>query len=76
MSMSIEKTITHQVKEAVEKLFQVNLEHVEFQPTRKDFEGDVTLVTSPMLRQIKTNPVQLGEAIGKYLLENNPVVEK
>lgn len=74
--MSIEKTITHQVKEAVEKLFQVNLEHVEFQPTRKDFEGDVTLVTFPMLRQIKTNPVQLGEAIGKYLVENNPVVEK
>ena len=74
--MSIETTIKQQVKEAVEKLFQVNLEQVEFQPTRKDFEGDITLVTFPMLRQIRTNPVQLGEAIGKYLVENNPQVEK
>lgn len=74
--MSIEKTITQQVKEAVEKLYQVSLEQVEFQPTRKDFEGDITLVTFPMLRQIRTNPAQLGEAIGNYLVENNPVVEK
>jgi len=76
MSMSIEKTITQQVKEAVGKLYQVSLEQVEFQPTRKDFEGDITLVTFPMLRQIRTNPAQLGEAIGNYLVENNPVVEK
>lgn len=74
--MSIEKTIATQVKEAVENLFQVKIDNLEFQPTRKDFEGDITLVTFPMLRQVKTNPVSLGEAIGKYLVENNPMVEK
>lgn len=74
--MSIEATITEQVKQAVEELYQVRPEKLEFQPTRKDFEGDITLVTFPLLRQIKTNPVQLGEAIGKYLAEHNPDVEK
>lgn len=74
--MSIEASITQQVKQAVEELFQVTPEKLEFQPTRKDFEGDITLVTFPMLRQIKTNPVQLGEAIGKYLVEHHPDVEK
>ena len=74
--MNIQQTLTLQVKEAVKNIFQVTLESVEFQPTRKDFEGDITLVTFPMLRQIKTSPVKLGEAIGEYLVENNPEIQK
>lgn len=68
--MNIQNKIEQKVKEAISQLHQIDLAQVEFQPTRKDFEGDITLVTFPMLRQIKTNPVQLGEAIGKYLVEN------
>ncbi len=68
--MNIQNIIEQKVKEAISHLHQVDLENVEFQPTRKDFEGDITLVTFPMLRQVKSNPVQLGEAIGKYLVEN------
>jgi len=72
--MSIQETIEKQVKSAITQIYKITLEHVEFQPTRKDFEGDITLVTFPMLRQIKTNPVQLGQAIGDYLVENVPEV--
>ncbi|MCM4160404.1 arginine--tRNA ligase [Antarcticibacterium flavum] len=74
--MSIQQAIEQQVKKAVKSIYDVTLETVEFQPTRKDFEGDVTLVTFPMLRQIKTNPVQLGQSIGAYLLENVPQVDR
>ncbi|MGB7841820.1 MAG: arginine--tRNA ligase [Salinimicrobium sp.] len=74
--MSVQNTLSAQVKEAVKSLFGVTLETVEFQPTRKDFEGDVTLVVFPMLRQIKTSPVKLGEAIGDYLVEHNSEIEK
>lgn len=74
--MSIQENLSVQVKEAVKNLFQVEIETVEFQPTRKDFEGDITLVTFPMLRQIKTNPAKLGEAIGDYLVKNNPQIKK
>jgi len=72
--MSIQETIEKQVKKAITQLYKITIEQVEFQPTRKDFEGDITLVTFPMLRQIKTNPVQLGNAIGDYLLENVPEI--
>ncbi len=72
--MSIQETIEKQVKSAITQVYKITLEHVEFQPTRKDFEGDITLVTFPMLRQIKTNPVQLGQAIGDYLVESVPEV--
>jgi len=72
--MNIQKNIEEQVKNAITKIYKITIEQVEFQPTRKDFEGDITLVTFPMLRQIKTNPVQLGQAIGEYLVANIPEI--
>ena len=47
---------------------QVDIEQFEFQHTRKEFEGDITLVVFSLLRHIKANPVSLGEAIGEYLV--------
>ena len=74
--MNIQQTLETQIKTAVEKLYGANLENVELQPTRKDFEGDITAVIFPMLRVVKGNPVQIGEAIGKYLVENVSEIEK
>ncbi|MGS2764315.1 arginine--tRNA ligase [Sinomicrobium sp. M5D2P9] len=68
--MDIQDLIITNVKEAVKKIFDAELETVELQPTRKDFEGDVTVVVFPMLRQIKGNPQVIGEQIGKHLEEN------
>ncbi len=67
--MNIEKILAVKVKEAVLKNYGVEPEGIEFQPTRKDFEGDITLVVFPMLKQVRTNPAQLAENIGKYLEE-------
>ncbi len=67
--MSIQAKLSEKVKEAVKQLYEVEIDHTEFQPTRKDFEGDITLVVFPMLKKVKTNPVKLGEDIGKYLQE-------
>ncbi|MGB5357735.1 MAG: arginine--tRNA ligase [Eudoraea sp.] len=66
--MNIQELIRSKVIEAAESMFDVQLTSVEFQPTRKDFEGDVTVVIFPMLRQIKGNPVQIGQKIGNYLV--------
>lgn len=68
--MKLQSILATHVKNAVEEKYDVEINDFEFQPTRKDFEGDITLVTFPMLRQVKTNPVKLGEDIGKYLKEN------
>ncbi|MGB5822098.1 MAG: arginine--tRNA ligase [Saonia sp.] len=65
--MNIQSVLETKVKEAVATLFQIELPTVEFQPTRKDFEGDITVVVFPMLRFVKGNPVQIGEKIGTYL---------
>jgi len=65
--MSIHNALTAKVKEAVLSIFDKELPSVEFQPTRKDFEGDITVVIFPMLRVIKGNPVQIGEQLGAFL---------
>ena len=67
--MSLQETLSNQVKQAVKSIFTIELESVEFQATRKEFVGDITVVIFPMLRFIKENPLQIGEAIGNYLIE-------
>lgn len=72
--MNIQEVLVHKVKEAVQSIFGQELPTVEFQPTRKDFEGDITLVVFPMLRFIKGKPIPIGEQIGAYLQEHIDVV--
>ncbi|HET8854832.1 MAG TPA: arginine--tRNA ligase, partial [Salinimicrobium sp.] len=74
--MNLENSIAEKVKEALKEHYDISPENLEFQPTRKDFEGDMTLVVFPLLRQVKAKPAELGEVIGKFLEENHPDVEK
>ncbi len=68
--MSLQNTLEKFVKQAVNSIYSADLETVEFQATRKEFAGDITVVVFPMLRVVKGNPMQIGEAIGDYLVAN------
>ena len=72
--MSLQNTLSQHIKAAFDSLYQSEIERIEFQATRKDFEGDITVVTFPMLRLVKMNPVQLGEQLGTYLLAHSDEV--
>ncbi|TDU34197.1 arginyl-tRNA synthetase [Gelidibacter sediminis] len=73
--MNLQETISHHVKQAVRSLFNADLESVELQSTRKEFVGDITVVVFPMLRVVKGNPVQIGQQIGQYLLEELKLIK-
>ncbi|QTE23615.1 arginine--tRNA ligase [Polaribacter cellanae] len=72
--MNIQNTIEAKVKEGFLALYTIEIPTVEFQATRKEFEGDITVVVFPMLRYKKGNPVQIGEDLGKYVVENVPEI--
>ena len=72
--MSLQKILSQHIKSAFKSQFQTEIDHIEFQATRKDFEGDITVVTFPMLRMVKMNPVQLGEQLGAYLVAHSDEV--
>ena len=74
--MSLQELLPAPIQNAVEQLFQISIERVEFQSTKKDFEGDITMVVFPLVKQIKGNPVEIGTKIGEYLVENVAEVAK
>ena len=74
--MLLQEILLEPIKNAVEKLFQITIEKVEFQSTKKDFEGDITMVVFPLVKVIKGNPLEIGTKIGEYLVENVAEVSK
>ncbi len=68
--MSLQDILSNNIIKAVKEIFNAELPSVEFQATRKEFAGDITVVVFSMLRVVKGNPVTIGEAIGDYLVEH------
>lgn len=68
--MSLSQILTPSIQKAIQALFDVTIDKIEFQTTRKEFEGDITMVIFPLLKVIKSNPAELGNKIGNYLVEN------
>lgn len=66
--MNIQQTLTEKATEILKNNYEVEVKEFEFQPTRKDFKGDITLVVFPLLRYIKGNPVKIGEELGTYFV--------
>lgn len=61
------------IQQALQAVYSLSIEEkqITIQKTRKEFEGDFTLVTFPFIKAAKQSPEQVGEALGKFLVENN-----
>ena len=70
--MTAEQLIAAKVSEAVKAIYGAELEPsaLQVQPTRKEFEGDYTLVVFPLLKISRQAPDATGNAIGEWLLAN------
>jgi arginyl-tRNA synthetase len=76
--MSIELKIQDRIVEAIDKLYQQQIDSslVQLQNTRKEFEGDFTLVVFPFVRLSKKSPEQTAAEIGEYLQKHVEEVDK
>ena len=74
--MTLTQILTPKIQEAVQALFAISIDKVEYQATRREFEGDITMVVFPILKLVKGNPAEIGTKIGNYLVENVQEVEK
>jgi arginyl-tRNA synthetase len=72
--MNIEKTIQNHITAALKAEFDVEENNISLQPTKKDFEGSYTFVVFPYVKALRKSPVELGNAIGTYLVANSGVV--
>jgi arginyl-tRNA synthetase len=75
-AFDIQKIIGQAAKNAVKELFgeETTDQQIQLQKTRKEFEGDVTLVVFPLVKISKKGPEPTGEMIGEYLKANVTVV--
>ena len=60
-------TIENKAKEFIQAEYNVVLETIDLVPTKKEFEGDITLVAFSMLRSVKANPQDLCNQLGTAL---------
>jgi arginyl-tRNA synthetase len=74
--MNLDNYLYQPTKGGIQTLYGISPDKIEFQPTRKDFEGDITLVIFPLLKLIKGNPAEIGNTIGNYLVENVVDIQK
>jgi len=72
--MNIEQTITKAAVKAVKELYGADIEekNIALQKTKKEFEGNLTLVTFALLKVSRKKPEETGEDIGKWMKENCP----
>lgn len=76
--MNIEQKLTGIVINAIQNLYQVEAQEsqVQFQKTKKEFEGDITLVVFPFVKAARKSPEQAGQEIGEYLQQHEPIINK
>ncbi|MEA5141617.1 arginine--tRNA ligase [Arcicella rigui] len=72
--MNLEKILQDHIAAALKAEFNVEETNIALQPTRKDFEGSYTFVVFPYIKALRKSPVELGNAIGNYLVANSGVV--
>jgi len=66
----LESLLAPHIEKGFEFLFGQKPNSLDFQQTRKDFDGDITFVTFSHLRVSRKSPEQTGEALGNYLVEH------
>lgn len=72
----MEELISNLLVERSQELFGAPIEKnlVQFQQTRKEFAGDITLVTFPFTKIARKKPEEIGEEIGAFLKQNLDLV--
>ena len=75
--MSIDNIIAQSVADAVKALYGVEFgaEKITLQTTKKEFEGNLTVVVFPFLKASKKSPEATAQEIGEYLVGNCEAVK-
>ncbi len=76
--MTVESIISGAVSKALKELYGIDVapEKIVPQQTRKEFEGNLTIVVFPWLKASHKSPEATGAEIGEWLVKNEPAVEK
>lgn len=74
--MSIDKIIAQAVSRALKELYNIDADASGIVPetTKKEFEGNLTIVVFPWVKAVRKAPAMVGQEIGEWLVANEPAV--
>jgi arginyl-tRNA synthetase len=55
---------------------EIDASIIQFQKTRKDVEGDLTLVIFPFVKMLKCSPIEAGSKIGQFIVDHISTIDK
>ncbi len=66
----IEKVLGEKVRNIVRENFgtEIDDDQLQFQPTRPEFEGEITFVVFPLVKMLRKSPQEIGDIIGRALV--------
>lgn len=73
--MNIKNIIEEKLSEVILNVFQLKDINLEVQENKTEFEGDFTIVTFPLVKQLKKNPESIGVELGEALTEQTDLLE-
>ncbi|MDB9849269.1 arginine--tRNA ligase [Flavobacteriaceae bacterium] len=72
--MNINTILKSKLSEYLKLKYDVAFNDFEIQLTRKDFEGDLTIVVFPLVKILRQSPANLGNELGSFVLNNSKYV--
>lgn len=73
--MNIKNIIEEKLSEVILNVYQLKDIQLEVQENKTEFEGDFTVVTFPLVKQLKKNPESIGVELGEALTEQTDLLE-
>ena len=76
--MSIDRIIAQAVAHALKELYNIDADAAGIVPetTKKEFEGNLTVIVFPWVKTARKAPAMVGKEIGDWLVENEPAVSR
>jgi len=72
--MDLQAQLKAAIQQAIATIYGETVTDITLQPTKPAFEGLYTFVTFSLTKALRKSPVELGQAIGQWLVDNTPVV--
>tara|TARA_B100001093_G_scaffold112955_1_gene105324 strand:- start:65734 stop:67512 length:1779 start_codon:yes stop_codon:yes gene_type:complete len=74
--MIIYKILKEKISDFLLSKYGINIKNIEILKTKKDFEGDITIVIFPIVKILKKSPVEIGKIIGGFLVSELSYINK
>ena len=73
--MNLQSLLKNKLSKFISNKYELDFNELEFQTTKKDFEGDITVVVFPLVKKLRKSPIEIGNEIGNFLVIESKYVE-